>query len=34
MREPEAERVGFIGLGVMGALMARNLVRAGFRLVV
>lgn len=34
MREPEVERVGFIGLGVMGALMARNLVRAGFKLVV
>jgi 2-hydroxy-3-oxopropionate reductase len=34
MREPVIERIGFIGLGVMGSLMARHLVRAGFRLVV
>lgn len=26
--------VGFIGLGIMGAPMARNLLRAGFPLVV
>ena len=29
-----AERVGFIGLGVMGRPMARNLVKAGFALTV
>ena len=29
-----AERVGFIGLGIMGRPMARNLVKAGFELVV
>jgi 2-hydroxy-3-oxopropionate reductase len=29
-----AETVGFIGLGVMGAPMARNLVQAGHSLVV
>jgi 2-hydroxy-3-oxopropionate reductase len=29
-----AETVGFIGLGIMGAPMARNLLRAGHRLVV
>lgn len=34
MRESVMEQVGFIGLGVMGSLMARNLVRAGFKLVV
>src|SRR4051794_12180580 len=28
-----AERVGFIGLGIMGKPMARNLVRAGYELV-
>ncbi|MBA3389857.1 MAG: NAD(P)-binding domain-containing protein, partial [Rubrobacter sp.] len=26
------ERIGFIGLGIMGAGMARNLLRAGFDL--
>jgi 2-hydroxy-3-oxopropionate reductase len=29
-----AERIGFIGLGVMGKPMARNLVKAGYELVV
>ena len=29
-----AERVGFVGLGIMGRPMARNLVKAGYRLVV
>jgi 2-hydroxy-3-oxopropionate reductase len=29
-----AERVGFIGLGIMGKPMARNLVKAGFELVI
>jgi len=29
-----AERVGFIGLGIMGKPMARNLMRAGYQLVV
>lgn len=28
------ERVGFVGLGIMGQPMARNLLRAGFRLTV
>lgn len=31
---PENTPVGFIGLGVMGAAMARNLIKAGFRLTV
>lgn len=30
----EKSRVGFIGLGIMGRPMARNLVKAGYRLVV
>jgi 2-hydroxy-3-oxopropionate reductase len=30
----ETERIGFIGLGIMGRPMARNLVKAGFPLVV
>lgn len=29
-----AERIGFIGLGIMGVPMARNLIKAGFELVV
>ncbi len=29
-----SERIGFIGLGVMGQPMVRNLVAAGFELVV
>src|SRR6185295_18398239 len=29
-----AERVGFIGLGIMGSRMAANLARAGFELTV
>ena len=29
-----ADRVGFIGLGIMGSRMAANLARAGFDLVV
>src|SRR3954453_13536886 len=29
-----AERVGFIGLGIMGKPMVRNLVKAGFEVVV
>src|SRR5690554_5762143 len=29
-----AEQIGFIGLGIMGQGMARNLLRAGFDLVV
>ena len=29
-----AERIGFIGLGIMGRPMARNLIRAGYELVV
>jgi 3-hydroxyisobutyrate dehydrogenase len=32
--EPSAERVGFVGLGTMGAFMATNLVHAGFPLTV
>ena len=28
------ERVGFVGLGIMGKLMARNLISAGYNLVV
>ena len=28
------ERVGFVGLGIMGMPMARNLMRAGYDLVV
>jgi 2-hydroxy-3-oxopropionate reductase len=31
---PVAERIGFIGLGIMGRPMARNLLRAGFELTV
>jgi len=27
------ERIGFIGLGIMGMPMARNLLRAGFEVV-
>jgi 2-hydroxy-3-oxopropionate reductase len=34
MAESMAETVGFIGLGVMGKPMARNLIKAGFPLVV
>lgn len=34
MSEPAIERVGFIGLGIMGRPMARNLMRAGYPLVV
>ncbi|MCS6963822.1 MAG: 2-hydroxy-3-oxopropionate reductase [Thermoflexus sp.] len=33
-RRPRMERIGFIGLGVMGKPMARNLMRAGYPLVV
>ena len=29
-----AERIGFIGLGIMGRGMSRNLLRAGFDLTV
>ena len=29
-----AEKVGFIGLGIMGAPMAHNLIEAGYELVV
>ena len=29
-----SEQVGFVGLGIMGRPMARNLVRAGHQLVV
>ncbi|MDQ4062611.1 MAG: NAD(P)-binding domain-containing protein, partial [Actinomycetota bacterium] len=29
-----SERIGFVGLGIMGQPMARNLIRAGYRLVV
>ena len=29
-----AEKIGFVGLGIMGAAMARNLLGAGHRLVV
>ncbi|HET7094170.1 MAG TPA: NAD(P)-binding domain-containing protein, partial [Thermomicrobiales bacterium] len=29
-----AERIGFIGLGIMGKPMARNLAKAGYELVV
>ena len=29
-----AEKIGFIGLGAMGGPMAKNLVKAGFELVV
>jgi 3-hydroxyisobutyrate dehydrogenase-like beta-hydroxyacid dehydrogenase len=29
-----AEKVGFVGLGIMGAAMAKNLLRAGHDLVV
>lgn len=31
---PESTRVGFVGLGIMGAPMARNLIQAGYRLTV
>lgn len=31
---PEKERIGFVGLGTMGAYMAENLVRAGYPLTV
>ncbi|HSV79436.1 MAG TPA: NAD(P)-dependent oxidoreductase [Ramlibacter sp.] len=34
MKEPANTTVGFIGLGIMGAAMASNLQKAGFRLVV
>lgn len=34
MTKQSTERVGFIGLGTMGHFMARNLIRAGFELVV
>src|SRR4051812_5576667 len=34
MRRSMSERVGFVGLGIMGAGMAGNLVRAGFDVVV
>jgi 2-hydroxy-3-oxopropionate reductase len=34
MEDVMTERVGFIGLGIMGKPMARNLVRAGYPLVV
>jgi len=33
-RERAAEAIGFIGLGIMGRPMARNLIKAGFSLVV
>ncbi len=31
MPEQQTERIGFLGLGIMGSRMAANLVRAGFR---
>lgn len=34
VEEDEMERIGFIGLGIMGKPMARNLLRAGYSLVV
>jgi 2-hydroxy-3-oxopropionate reductase len=34
MREVKMERIGFIGLGIMGKPMARNLIKAGHSLVV
>ncbi|MBM4042082.1 MAG: hypothetical protein FJ290_26600, partial [Planctomycetes bacterium] len=33
-RETEMTEVGFIGLGIMGLPMARNLTKAGFRLTI
>ncbi len=30
----KSERIGFIGLGIMGSLMAQNLIDAGFKLTV
>ena len=33
-REPRKETIGFIGLGIMGKPMARNLVNASFDVVV
>ena len=29
-----SERIGFVGLGIMGKPMAKNLVKAGYSLVV
>lgn len=34
MTTPAPIRVGFVGLGVMGKAMARNILRAGFPLMV
>ena len=34
MTGTDTPRVGFIGLGIMGSLMAENLARAGFPLTV
>ncbi len=34
IKEVKMERIGFIGLGIMGMPMARNLLKAGYRLVV
>jgi 3-hydroxyisobutyrate dehydrogenase-like beta-hydroxyacid dehydrogenase len=31
---PQTERVGFLGLGIMGSRMAANVGRAGFELAV
>ena len=31
---PDLKQIGFIGLGIMGRPMARNLLRAGYRLTV
>jgi 2-hydroxy-3-oxopropionate reductase len=31
---PDIQRIGFIGLGIMGRPMARNLIRAGYQLIV
>ncbi len=34
MSQPQSERIGFLGLGIMGSRMAANVVRAGYRLAV
>jgi len=34
MPQPQSERVGFLGLGIMGSRMAANLARAGYPLMV
>jgi 3-hydroxyisobutyrate dehydrogenase-like beta-hydroxyacid dehydrogenase len=34
MSQPQSERIGFLGLGIMGSRMAANVARAGYPLAV